>query len=694
MMPTRTRTHRRKRRSFRAQVFALGAAAMLALASIAPNSAFAAMQDQLDDPWMDLDSSHIADEPLAIDPTRPMTEEEIEAVAAYDRQMNPEYFERGHLNPEAAVWIGGIMSFVGKSALNFGLQQGFSAGLEKIFPGRPDPTADALEEIAEQIDGLRLQIQGVSNQVTELGNQVAELKELHEWGVYFDREIEVETHKGRIELYADYVAGYERHDQWDEQKARRAVDMTGDSISQMELKLVNGTDPAFQNLMKVLRYSNSETRWAQIDAYRRGYESILATGVLTIMAAHEKYPGLFQSELDAAVLRYERTIDGLYEVAGLGYPQPMQFTTDGAAVAVGAQLHPLGADFIVGSSKRPLRVGEVKQVLTSHDQIAEVYQALMDDYYRGRDPGDSSFRSYLFQNEISASLTVADSIRVTQNSSGHWRVFSDNLVISNRTVSFKSTIDGKSYATHAEALAVAEARRAAVLSWAPYIVEVETNSAGHDISTDVDALDLAMHGLDVVWNAEEAGPGGEMGALVLQDARYDTLIFADAVTGVRLGAVDVSKGPVDSVLVDAPPSGSLALILGESLVDEPIGEGFVVPIGASLINLPPSAEGHALTFSPVRREFEFLNIRVQGAGNAGGVFVNDKLACGWGLGNSCTLELDPYAGPLRISAHGQGHAVLQSWSGACSGGRWSTCTIDPGNGGHDLTATFEYYYPD
>ncbi len=683
----RDRAERDTRHGTRRAAALIGLATTLALASALPQSALGASIDG---------EAHLENEsqpvPPDIDPTRPMTEEELAELTAYNQEMYPGYYGHPEMDPQfaAVFWPGDLMWFVGKTALQFGLQKGFGAGLEKLFPGRPDPTAEALEQIADQLDGLRDQIRGVSAQVSALGDQLDELKQLHEWNVYFDRERDVETHKANVHLYADLVAGYERHEQWDEYKARAVASVNVEALAQIEVKLVAGTDPAFQNLQKVLRYSPADTRWAQIDAYRRSYEAVLATAVMNIMAAHDKYPGLFQAELGAAVQRYDRTVDALYETAGLAYPQPMQFRIDGPAVPAGAQLHALGASSIVASPDRPLRRGETKRTLSTFDEIKSRYEALMDDYYRGKGPNDTSFGGYMRSLGFSSTVVVGESVRVINN--GDWRVVWEAVVIQPRKIG-KSVGTG-TYATKAEAESHASSLRAMASATAPYELAVETNPAGHAISTDVDALELALEGVPITWDPEDAGQGGEMGPLLLDHTVYDTAVFVDAVTGQQLGIFDVSKGPIADAHVDPPPSGSLALILGESLTDASLDDGHAVPIGSTLITLPVAHEGHELRFRPLRRALERLNIIVEDYGSRdGGVFVDGSLACGRHLGPRCTLHLDPYAGLLHAEAAGGPYMVQRSWSGACEGGPWNTCQIDPGKGEQTLTATFEYFYP-
>lgn len=684
-------------RRARKSATAIGAAVAITMAGVAPASAIspppADHVSTIEDfeTVVDPEFHSAPSDPPEIDPSRPMTDAEIAERLAYDRATYPEYFAPAHgdLSVGEAFWPGQLMWFVGKTALQFGLHHGFAAGLEKLMPGKPDPTAAALEQIADQIGGLRDQIAGVSEQVAGLGDQLEELKQLHEWNVYFDRESEVETHMGTINLNADHVAGYERHEQWDEPKARLVVSMTAYAIAQVQLKIVDGTDPAFQNLLKVLRYSEPDTRWAQIDAYRRSYESVLATGVLNIMAAHEKYPGLFQSELDGAVKRYEETIDALYEVGGVAYPQAVQFTAQGAATPVGTQLHPVGANYIVASSDRPLLRGEAKRPLSSEDEIESTYQALLDDYYRGRTSGDTSFGAYLRHRGFPSRLTIVDSVHVLH--SGDWRVLSRAVIVQGREIG--RSIDTASFATEAEAQTYAERLRTNANAQAPYVIDgVETNAAGHAISTDIDALDLALHGAPIDWNPDDAGSHGEMGPLVIEHSGYDTLVFVDADTGVRLGIFDVSKGPIDHAVVDAPSSASLALILGASLENAALEDGYVAPMGSTLLNLPAWNEGENLTFRPVERALERLHIKVTGVGNNGVVRVDGKVACGWDKGTSCTLDLDPHAGPLQVTAGGGSNVVLHSWGGACSGGQWNTCIVDPADGEQTVIANFQYFH--
>ena len=631
-------------------------------------------------------------EPREIDPYRPMTEEELAELTAYNQATYPQYYAERHPDSQFAApfWPGDLMWFVGKTALQFGLQQGFGAALERIMPGRPDPTADALEQISDQLDGLRDQIQGVSDQVSALGDQVEELKQLHEWSVYFDRERDVETHKANVDLYADLVAGYERHDQWDEHKARAVASVMAAAVAQMEVKLVNGTDPAFQNLQKVLRYSPSDTRWAQIDGYRRSYEAVLATAVLNIMAAHDKYPDLFQSELDAAVTRYERTIDALYETGGIAYPQPMQFGSAGPATPAGGQLHPMGASYIVASPDRPVRRGESKQTLQSLEDIQSAYQAVMDDYYRGKSPDDTSFGSYLRSLGFSSAPIIEESVQVVFN--GAWRVLWEYVTVGTRSVG--KGMGTATFGTEPEAQAYAASRRSLAVGHAPYKLDVEVNAGGHAIATDPDAFELAVEGVPIDWAPENVGAPGEMGSLLLEHYGYDALVFVDAVTGQRLGIFNVSQGPIEHAEVESPPSGILALVLGESVTGAALGDGYVVPAGSTLITLPESHDGHPLSFRPLRRALERLNIVVNDFGSrTGGVFVDGPLACGREKGTHCTLMLDPYAGSLRVTADGGPYMVLRAWGGACVGGRWNTCEVDPSKGEQTLTATFESYYP-
>lgn len=629
-------------------------------------------------------------EPPAIDPTRPMTEEELAALQTYDRATYPSYFEPNRLQIGRATyfWPGELMLFVGRSAAKAALSYGFEAALDEVLPG-----ADPLQKVANQIEGLRSQIQDVSTQVAGVGEQVAELKEMAEWDAFFTREQNVESHKGTIELYADFAAGYERYDEWDETNARTLVDMTANAMAQIELKLVNGIDPAFQNLMRIQRYSEPHERWEQIDRYRRSYESLLATGLLNIMAARERFPSMFQSELDAAVGVYDRTVEGLHSVGGVAYPQPMQFPVDGvgAPTPIGGQWHPLESDFLVASDRRPLLQGEVKaSTITDFQTFQSVFGTLRDDYERAA-PGQKDFSTYLSNHGFRTSFRLADAVFVSKYGDSDFRVYGERAVVSGRDLQKGYHYENKPYATRAEAEAAAAQFRASALAMAPYTIEVETNAEGHAVRDDVHAIELAMNGLSLERDFDPTVGKGDMGALRIEHSMYDTLLFVDAGTGRVLGAFDTTKGPIDAAVIDAPDSGSIAVLLGDSVPGEPIEHGAFVPVGVTVMNTVEADGNGQVFFAPVSRSTERIHIRIKGSVPLSEIRIlrDMQTVCGRDEGATCTVEIDPEAGPVDLWAVPSSAYTLDSWTGPCTNGRWSSkCTIDPLQGEQTITATF------
>ena len=692
---------RRMGRRF-SRTIAAGAVAVSILLPQASLSALTAVEpaDDIEPSALSPDALEALDdilEPPTIDPYRPMTEEELAAQQAYDEATYPQYFHpsgmRMSLASTTPFWPGELMWFVGQTAAKAALSYGFELALDEVLPGM-----DPLQKVADQIEGLRGEIQGVSKQITDLGEQIAELKTTNEWDTYFNRERDVETHKATINLYAGLVAGYERYDEWDETNARTAVDRVANAMAQIEVKLVNGTDPAFQNLMRIQRYSLPDVRWEQIDRYRRSYESLLGTGLLNIMAAHQRFPGMFQSELDAAVSLYERTLEGLYAVGGAAYPQPVRFSPNGGApTPIGGQLHALGTSVLVASGTRPLLKDEVKATTVSDfATFQSVFEPLRDDYERAA-PDSKSFSSYLRSQGFQTSMKLADAVFVSENGKNDFRVYAETAGISGRNLQKGYYYQNKPYGTRAEAEAAAAQVRASALSNAAYTIEVETNSEGHAIASDVHAVDVAMNGVPLDRDFDPTVGNGDMGALRIANPLYDTLFFVDAVSGQLLGAHDMTQGPIDTVTIDAPGSGSLAVLLGDAVPGKDIQEGNIAPAGIAIVNtVEPNKHGE-LVFAPVSRSPELVRIRIQGDAPLSDVRIvraNMELVCGREKGGDCALEIDPLGGPIDLWAVASSYYSLQSWKGDCGvGSSGAKCRVDGLNGERTITATFQAWNP-
>jgi len=171
-------------------------------------------------------------------------------------------------------------------------------------------------------------------------------------------------------------------------------------------------------------------------------------------------------------------------------------------------------------------------------------------------------------------------------------------------------------------------------------------------------------------------------------------VFVDAVTGARLGVFDVSKGPIDDVVIKSPESGALALILGEAVLDEPIEEGYVVPVGTTLVNAVEPNQAGELVFDRISRATERLNLVIEGPSARDARLYVAGQVCDGKVSTHCTVELAPDAGKHEVRWGVDGsYTTLDRWGGACVGGQWSKCWIDPAHGEKTVTARFAGWSP-
>ena len=180
---------------------------------------------------------------------------------------------------------------------------GFDAYLDALFgpnrPGRP------LGEIADSLTTIK-------NQVTEIENAIRALQESADRNAFIAAEGWAKTYARDIQSQVKLIDGWQSGHAHTAADVQDAVNVTYRAIEQLEVHLL-GPLGSQTMLAALLRHGDRSAAHEQLDTYREGYRSSLATGLLSLEWA-ATYDAKHLNQLNHARATANPTAEKLYDI--------------------------------------------------------------------------------------------------------------------------------------------------------------------------------------------------------------------------------------------------------------------------------------------------------------------------------------------------------------------------------------------